>query len=105
MGFPLLGGAERILGEQSEGLGLVLPRWGFSDFVGAGTSFYKANPSLGQVWVRSQPDQVDMHASTQACPSAPEAHLCQRPSGLRTKSVSTQPFGMSWCNARYNEAR
>lgn len=63
IGFPLLEGAERTLGEHSEGLGLVLPRWGISDFVGAGTSFYKASPSLGQVWVRSQPDQVDTHAS------------------------------------------
>lgn len=98
MGFPLLRGAERTLGEQSEGLGVVLPRGGISD------SRYKASPSLGQVWVRSQPDQVDTHASTQACP-APEAHLCPRPSGHPTKSVSTQPFGMSWCNARYNKAR
>lgn len=34
MGFPLLRGAERTLGEQSEGLGVVLPRGGISDLVG-----------------------------------------------------------------------
>lgn len=34
MGFPLLRGAERTLGEQSEGLGVVLPRGGISDLIG-----------------------------------------------------------------------
>lgn len=72
MWFPPSGGAERTLGEESEGLGPVSPRWMILTFVDKGTSFCKASPRPGQVWVKSQPDQVDMYAGTQAC-SAPQS--------------------------------